>query len=685
MRLVGWRGFGITAGLAVGLTGAGLAQAPAEGTTPAAQAPAAQTPVAQAPASVPQTPSAAQTATGRSASDPVLRRVLTQWPEGRITTVKHPGQWGYEEGVLLDGVAAEWRVTGDGELFSYLKAAVDRSVDEKGAIHMDDGEPFPVEAHTLDDIEMGRSVLLLYRVLQQPRYYTAAKFLHDQMQQQPKDANGGYWHKQIYPNQMWLDGAYMAEPFLENYARTFDHPAEMDAVASQMLLMDAKLRDKQGGLLHHGYDATKQMDWANKKTGQSPEIWARGMGWYAMATVDVLERMPVSDPQRAAMEDMARRLLSDVARTQDAESGLWWQVMDKGGQKGNYLEASASCMFVYAMAKGIRLGVLPVRFEQSVTRGWDGIQRHFVKPDGTLSGTVTVGGLGGTPYRSGTFDYYISEPVQDNDAKGVGAYLLALSEITQRRRAGDLMRKSLGKTVLMDGWFNSQKRKTPDGNEELFHYKWTDAANSGYSMWAHMFQQYGMLTDVLEHAPRTEDLKGVEIYVIASPDIPALNPQTHFMDKASAEVIEAWVKAGGTLVLMENDSQHADQTYLDLLTDKFGLHYNPVLRNQEIGDDYANTIVNVPAGTGGIFKRAHKALMKETCTLTVSAPAKSILSDKGDNMLAISRVGKGVVFASVDPWIYNEYTDGRKTPLGEDNFAAGQELTHWLVSEAMAH
>jgi unsaturated rhamnogalacturonyl hydrolase len=643
---------------------------------------------AQTPAASPGTPAqVAQDGTRatRAGNDPVLQRVLKEWPEGRVDTVKHPGQWSYEEGVLLDGVAAEWRVTGNGELFRYIQAAVDRSVSEDGVVHLDGGAPFPADAHALDDIEMGRSVLLLYRVLQQDRYYKAAKFLHDQMQQQPRNAEGGYWHKQIYPNQMWLDGAYMAEPFLENYARTFDHPAELDAVASQMLLMDQKLRDRPTGLQRHGFDAAKQMDWASKKTGQSPEIWARGVGWYAMAVVDVLERMPASDPQRAALEEVGRRLLQDVARVQDAESGLWWQVMDKGTQKGNFPEASASCMFVYAMAKGIRLGVIPVRYELNVTRGWDGIQRHFVKPDGTLSGTVKSAGLGGTPYRSGSFEYYISEPVQDNDAKGVGAYLLALSEITQRRRAGDLMRKSLGRTVLMDAWFNSQRRRTLDGNEEFYHYKWSDDANSGYSTWGRMFQQYGMHTELLDHAPRAEDLKGVEIYIIVSPDIPAVNPHPHTMDKQSAEVIEAWVKSGGTLVLMENDSQHADQTYLDLLTDKFGLHYNPVLRNVPVGEDYTGTMVNIAAGAGGVFRRAHKALMQETCSLTVSAPAKAILSDKGDEMLAIAHAGKGEVFASVDPWLYNEYTDGRKVPLGEDNFAAGQELTRWLVAESVGH
>jgi unsaturated rhamnogalacturonyl hydrolase len=623
-------------------------------------------------------------ATDGTAGDPVVERVLKAWPDGKIDTVKHPDEWSYEHGVLLDGMVAEWRATGDGRLFKYVQATVDRSVDANGVIHFDKGAAFPKDAHSLDDIEMGRSVVVLYRVLRKPQYYTAAKFLHDQVLAQPKNDSGGYWHKGIYPNQMWLDGAYMAEPFMASYARTFDDPNGMDRVAEQLLLMDTKMRDRQTGLLRHGWDESKKMGWADAKTGLSPEVWGRAMGWYAMAVMDVLERMPASDPQRAALEEAAQRTMAAVVRFQDGESGLWWQVMDKGGKPGNFLEASASCMFTYALAKGVRIGVLPAPMERNALRGWQGIQAKFVKPDGTLTGTVKVAGLGGTPYRSGTYDYYIGEATGDNDAKGVGAYLLALSEMTQRKRAGSLFGKARGQTVLFDAWFNSQTRKGADGVDRLFHYKPNDDADSGYSFWARMYEQYGMHVEMLEHAPRAADLKGVAIYVITSPDNLKLNPNAHFMDAESAAAIEAWVKVGGVLVTMQNDVQRADQEHFDLLMDKFGIHYNPVIRNEELNNSYENTIVNIPAGTGGIFQHAHKAVMKETCTITVSAPAKAVLVDKGDTMMAVAHVGRGLVYANVDPWIYNEYTDGLKTPLGNDNFAGGQELTEWLVGEAVA-
>ena len=621
--------------------------------------------------------------------NPVLERVLREWPAGRIDTTKNPGGWSYEEGVLLDGVTAEWRATGDGRLFKYVKDAVDASVDKSGTIHMYGDKPFPVDAHSMDDVEMGRADLVVYRVTQDPRYYIAAKFLHDQMKQQPKNASGGYWHKQIYPDQMWLDGAYMSEPFMAGYARTFGNDKELEEVATQLLLMNTKMRDRKTGLLYHGWDESKKMGWADKKTGLSPELWARAMGWYAMALMDVLERMPDSDPQRAAMEEVARRMMNAVVKVQDPASGLWWQVMDRGpkagaekSSAGNYLEASASCMFVYALAKGVRLGVLPASYGTNAARGWAGVQSHFVKPDGTFTGTVKVAGLGGTPYRSGTYEYYVGEAVGDNDSKGVGAYLLADSEMIQRTRAGELMEKAMGKTVLVDGWFNSQKRKTADGREELFHYKFSDDANSGYSFWGRMFQQYGMHTETLSHAPRAEDLKGVAIYILPSPDIPSLNPKPNYMDGASGEAIEAWVKAGGVLVLMENDAEHSEFQHFNSLSERFGIHYNAVVRNRELNDSYENTVVQIPAGTGGIFHDAHKAIEKEICTMTLSGPAKAALVDKGDVVMAVAHVGKGWVYANADPWIYNEYTDGRKLPLGEDNFAAGQELTRWLVEKA---
>jgi len=318
--------------------------------------------------------------------------IMRQWPRGVVATENHPGEWGYEEGVLLDGMAAQWHATAIGDDFRYIKDSVDKYVDNDGTI-----KGYKADAHSLDDIELGRAVLLVYRVTQQPKYYKAAKFIHDQLAAQPRTPSGGYWHKQIYPNQMWLDGAYMAEPFRAAYAVTFQNPAEFDDIAKQFLLMFDHMRDPKTGLLHHAWDESKQMKWADPQTGLSPEAWSRALGWYAVALVDVLDWFPEDHPQRPALIKALNQTAAAIVAYQDKETGLWWQVTDKGSRKGNFTEASASSMFVYSIAKGVRMGYLPQTYEANARRGWEGIQKAFVKtgPDGEmqLDGTVKVGGL----------------------------------------------------------------------------------------------------------------------------------------------------------------------------------------------------------------------------------------------------------------------------------------------------
>jgi unsaturated rhamnogalacturonyl hydrolase len=533
---------------------------------------------------------------------------------------------------------------------------------------------------------MGRATLLVYRVTQEARYAKAARFLHEQLAVQPRTESGGYWHKQTYPHQMWLDGAYMAEPFRAMYAATFGVNEDWDDIAKQLLLMDEHMRDAKTGLLKHGWDdaapGEQRMAWADETTGLSPEFWARAMGWYAMALVDVLDWYPKENPQRAKLVAAFARTMAAAVKVQDPASGLWWQVLDKGPVKGDYLEASASCMFTYALAKGVRLGYLPRADEAAAKRGWAGIQRQFVEvgADGgmVLHGTVKVGGLGGAPYRSGTFDYYVHEPVVDQDAKGVGAYLLAGSEMEQTGTEG----LGLGKTALMDGWFNSQVRKDALGGTHEFHYKWDCDSNEGDSFFGYALQRYGVRLGELDAAPTAKNLnlKNAQIYVIVSPDTVAKNPSPHFMDKASGDAIEAWVKAGGVLLLFSNDRDNTEFEHFNTLSDRFGMHFNAVLSHHVVEPDHGPGEVKIPTGTG-IFGDGFTAYMKDTSTITVSGGAKALVTDKGDVMIAGSRVGKGVVLGVVDPWIYNEYADGRKMRQ-YDGFEAAEDLAGWAVRVA---
>jgi len=624
---------------------------------------------------------AGASAEGALKIDPVSLKlaesIMKEWPKGLVGTEGRPGNWGYEEGVLLDGMAAQWHTTANGDEFRYIKAAVDKYVMDDGSI-----KSYHADAHSLDEIEMGRSVLLVYRVTQQAKYYKAAKYIYDQLALQPRTASGGYWHKQIYPNQMWLDGAYMAEPFRAEYAVTFQQPDDFNDIAKQLLLMDQHMRDAKTGLLLHGWDESKQMKWADAKTGLSPEAWGRAMGWYGMALVDVLDWFPADHPQRPELIRALNRTAKAIVAYQDKKTGLWWQVLDKGSQKGNFTESSASAMFVYTLAKGVRMGYLPQADEAAARRGWKGLEETFIKTgaDGatSLEGTVKVGGLGGSPYRSGTFDYYIGEKTRTNDAKGVGAALLAGSEMAQSATEA----LGQGKTVMVDAWFNSQTRKNAAGQTELFHYKWDDDANPGFAFFGRAFQRYGVKLATLKTAPTVADLKKAEIYVMASPDIPVKNPNLHYMDKASGDAIEAWVKAGGVLIVMQNDKTNSEFDHFNTMTERFGLHFNAVLRNTVDNNNWPQGTIMVPKGTG-VFEYPHQAYLKEISTITLSGPAKSILTDKGDVLMAVAKVGKGIVYAVVDPWIYNEYVDRRnKLPLEFDGYDAAIDLAGWAVRQA---
>ena len=284
---------------------------------------------------------------------------------------------------------------------------------------------------SLDNIAPGRTVLALWQITHKERYREAAVLLREQLDTQPRTGDGGFWHKQRYPHQMWLDGLYMAEPFYAEYAKLFNEPADFDEVARQIRLAGEHTYDSQAGLFYHGWDESKSQPWADKTTGTSSNFWGRAMGWYAMAMVDVLDYFPTNHPARPEIIATFQKLCAGVLKYQDQKTGLWWQVVDQGNRKGNYLEATVSSMFVYAMAKGIHHGYLPHSYEPAVLRGYRGIVEHLIRDDSSgqwsLTHCCSVAGLGYG--RDGSFAYYIGEPVVDNDLKGVGPFILAGIEV----------------------------------------------------------------------------------------------------------------------------------------------------------------------------------------------------------------------------------------------------------------
>ncbi|MCL6591085.1 MAG: glycoside hydrolase family 88 protein [Firmicutes bacterium] len=332
--------------------------------------------------------------------------------------------WHYETGCILKAIAQVWLKTKDERYYRVIEDLIGALVDPEGNIR-----GYTIEEYNLDQINPGKILFLLLKQSGDERYQKALRLLAAQMKGHPRTGEGGFWHKKIYPYQMWLDGLYMAGPFLAEYAQAFDEPGLYDEVARQLLLAEKRTRDPFTGLLYHGYDESREQKWANPQTGCSPHFWGRAMGWYAMAVVDALDYLPVEHPKRGEIIGIFARMIEALLKVQDPATGLWYQVLDQGGRPGNYPEASCSCMFVYAILKGCRLNYLSRNCRIAAEKGFTGIVQNFVEVGRTgkvtLNSICGCAGLGGNPYRDGSYEYYIQEPVKANDYKGLAPFILA--------------------------------------------------------------------------------------------------------------------------------------------------------------------------------------------------------------------------------------------------------------------
>jgi unsaturated rhamnogalacturonyl hydrolase len=523
-------------------------------------------------------------------------------------------------------------------------------------------------------------LLTLYNVTGQTKYYKAASLLREQLKSHPRTKEGGFWHKKIYQNQMWLDGLYMGQPFYAAYAKQFHEPEAFDDIANQFIWMEKHARDASTGLLYHGWDESKEQKWANPVTGCSPHFWGRAMGWYEMAIVDVLENFPVTHPKHDTLVAILKRMVDAIKKVQDPATGLWYDILNLPKEKGNYLESSASSMFVCATAKAVRLGLLPASYLTIAKKGYDGILKQFIKTDANgytnVEGTVSVSGLGGNPYRDGSYAYYMSEKVVVNDPKGVGAFIQAAHEMELLA----MPKTGKGQVFLLDDYYNAEKKKDIKGVEYAYHYKWPEMYNNGFSFLGNVITSNGLQTATLSEAPTGKNLKNAAIYMIVDADNVADNPTPNYMNEKDAQEIYNWVKAGGVLLLFHNDKPNADFTAINKLSDLFGIHFNEDSYNKVVGSDYVGGLVEIPANHQ-ILKNTKNIYQKEVCSITAKAPAKAVLT-KGDLVVfATAKIGKGTVFATGDPWLYNEYTDGRKLPSLYQNAQAADDLVKWLISQ----
>ncbi|MEG8947468.1 glycoside hydrolase family 88 protein [Rosettibacter firmus] len=595
---------------------------------------------------------------------------------------RHPGnvtydsfmtskKWNYEQGLMLETLRKMFYYTEEQKYFDFIKGNLEQYIDEKGNINT-----YKLSDYNIDNIKPAGAVLFVYQVTGEEKFKIAVDTLRKQLDGMPRTKSGGFWHKKIYPYQMWLDGIYMGQPFYAEYAKVFNRPQDFDDITKQIILIYEKTLDEKTGLLYHAWDESKQQKWADPQTGRSPHFWGRAIGWYVMALVDVLDFLPVEHPDRQKIINILNNVCEALLKVRDNKSKVWYQVLDQGNREGNYLEASATLMYIYAFAKGYNNGYLPEKFIKEAKVSFKGALKEFVKLDKdgyyNLYGTCRGAGLGGNPYRDGSYEYYVSEKPRTNDFKGYGPLILAAMEI---EKADAHLKKY---NVLLDNYFNNEYRTNKQGVKERFHYILDDTTNSGFYVLGNLFKKYGATISELRKAPSLKNLKNVDVYIIVDPDTPAETESPNYIDEKSINEIEKWVKNGGVLMLFANDKGNCEFEHFNKLAEKFGFKFNEVSLNRVEGNKYdMGAFVNLPYNP--IFAGVDKIYMKEISTIKFDELPYVLLRKDNEPVIILKKYGKGYVFAVGDPWLYNEYIDNRRLPEDFQNLKAAENLVKWML------
>jgi len=364
-------------------------------------------------------------------SERMLLSEMNRFPESWMLDFSKSPKWTYPSAIVLDGAEILYEKTGKKEYYDYVSSFGEKLINEDGTI-----KTYELDKYNIDLLNSGNVLLYLYEKEKKEKYLKALQTLRLQIDGQPRTKEGSFWHKKIYPYQVWLDGLYMGMPFYTHYTKNFTNGTDATKAYNDIIFqfdsVQKNLLDKKTGLLYHAWDESKEQAWANKDTGLSPNFWGRAMGWYGMAMVDVLDYLPENHPGRARLISYIQSFADAIIKVQDKKSGLWYQVLDKPLEKGNYEEATASAMFVYTMIKSVNKGYLPKSYQTYAKKGYDGIIKNLITVDENgvvnLNKCCAVAGLGGKPYRDGSYEYYVNEKIRSNDAKGTGPFILASLE-----------------------------------------------------------------------------------------------------------------------------------------------------------------------------------------------------------------------------------------------------------------
>ncbi len=368
--------------------------------------------------------------------DELLEKSTPQAPIWNIEKIRmgKPSTWNYIDGCMIKAILELYDIKDDKKFLEFADNFIDYFVRDDGSI-----ASYDPQEYNIDNVNAGKTLFDLYKLTGKEKYRKAIETIYGQVKTQPRTASGNFWHKKIYPNQVWLDGMYMGQPFYMQYEVEYNNCENCMDSFNQFMNVYKKMRDPKTGLYYHAYDESKEMFWADKETGLSQNFWLRALGWYSMALVDSIEIMPDSfKEQRDKLAEIYRELIDSMLKFQD-ESGMWYQVVDKGGEDKNYLETSGSAIFAYSIMKSVRMGILDESYFKYGEKAFNGTcDKYLSEKDGELQlgGICLVAGLGpeNKPNRNGTYEYYMSEPIVENDAKGVAPLILAYIEILIREK-----------------------------------------------------------------------------------------------------------------------------------------------------------------------------------------------------------------------------------------------------------
>lgn len=353
--------------------------------------------------------------------------ILNTYPKASQIDGTQKPKWDYKMGFVLSAFEKLYQKTNDIKYFDYIKEYADELIDADGNI-----TGYTIKEYNIDAANPAKLLFNLYDKTKDNRYLKVIQEIRAQLENQPRTASGGFWHKQIYPGQMWIDGLYMAEPFYTEYTVKYEDGKALEDIAKQFELVQNHLVDKKTGLTYQAWDESKEIAWANPETGTSPTIWARGIGWYMMALTETLEYYPKTNPKYKTLTGYLNQMAKSVEKHKSV-SGLWYQVADKPDLKGNFSESSSSAMIIYSLAKGADKGYLAANYKKMAQKSFDAYLKEFVRKDEKgqviISNVSSNVGLGGKPFRDGTNEYYLNSKAKDNSSPALAAFLLSALEL----------------------------------------------------------------------------------------------------------------------------------------------------------------------------------------------------------------------------------------------------------------